>query len=135
MLPRLSKVAKNKGIMLVIVLIVLMVMAIFSLTIFSQSMSQSKSALNQVDQIMLDQYVKGAFWIAYNSVPNPIPYGPPNPSNTYIYNAPTSASIHGRFFTAKVTFCDPLMAYYDSVADACGTPASQKYPNTGVSIN
>ncbi len=66
MRKRIFRVQNNKGIVLIVVLIVVFLMAIVSATIFSQSMSQSKTARIQMDDIVADQVTKGAYWQSYS---------------------------------------------------------------------
>ncbi len=90
MLRQLRKTDSEQGIVLIIVLIVLMVMAIVSMTIFSQSMSQSKSARAQIDQITAEQLAKGGFWAAFSNTSS---------SSTAMS---TSFPLNGRTFTLSV---------------------------------
>ena len=65
MLVNLRKAKDTSGIVMVVVFIIIMVMTIVSATIFSQSMSQSKTARAQVDEIVAEQLAKGVFWNSY----------------------------------------------------------------------
>jgi uncharacterized protein YpmB len=60
----IGKTSNKSGIILMIVVIILMAMGVFAITIFSQSMSQTKTTHSQVDQIVLEQLGKGAAYKA-----------------------------------------------------------------------
>lgn len=92
---RFSKISNNRAAALMMVLIVTMVMAVIGITIFSQSMSQSKTAHSQVDQIVAEQLSKGAFWNFYNT----------NPPGTLspVANS-SSTTLNGRTYTTTVTY-------------------------------
>lgn len=63
----LYKAGNKSGIVLIIVMIIIILMAIVSTTIFSQSMSQSKTARSQVDDIVAQQLAKGLYFKGYTS--------------------------------------------------------------------
>ncbi len=52
----------NSGMILMTVLMIVMVMMIFTITILTQSLSQSTTVQKQIEQIREDQLAKGAFW-------------------------------------------------------------------------
>ena len=93
MLPQLRKITNNSGVILIIVLIILMVMGIVSISIFSQSMSQSTSSRSEVDQMVAEQLAKGAFWQSYNSTAG----------GDFATGAHTTAPINGRTFLINVS--------------------------------
>ena len=77
---RFSKTAGDSGVIMVVVVIIIMVLSIFSITILSQSLSQSKTSDDQVKQIVAEQLAKGIFWSSYNGVASSagaIPVSPP----------------------------------------------------------
>lgn len=82
----------NQGIVLIIVLIILMVMAIFSMTLFSQSMSETRNTRSQTDEIIAEQLAKGAFSVAFNTV---TPSGAinPLPQTVFVLNGRTYSVI------------------------------------------
>lgn len=56
----------DKGVILIVVLIIIIVMSIVSATIFSQSMSQSKTTRSQVDAIVAEELAKGQYWKSFS---------------------------------------------------------------------
>ena len=100
---RLHKITNDSGIVMVVILIIIMVMALVSATIFSQSMSQTKTSRAQVDQIVAEEFAKGAFWTAYNqalsngSISYPFYYPGPLSTNLLTF------SVNNRTYSAQVT--------------------------------
>ena len=92
---RFSKTASDAGVIMVIALIVIMVMVIASVTILSQSLSQSKTGDDQVKQIVAEQLAKGVFWSAYNS-------GVSSSSSTITTGSRPSQPINKHSYTPKV---------------------------------
>jgi hypothetical protein len=99
---------KEKGMVLVLVLIVLMVMGIFSITMFSQSMSQSKTSHAEVDAIVAEQLAKGIFWSSfYNTTVGGNLHALPNLSSNYTINNRTfspSETISGNNINVTVSY-------------------------------
>ena len=101
----LHKRKNNSGVILIIVLVILMILSIVSVTIFSQSLTQTKTSHSQVDQIVTEQLAKGAFWVAANRATQQaisggiIPYDGPNTI--------TSDVLNGRTYSATVEIKDP----------------------------
>ncbi len=62
-----SKLRNESGMVLMIVIMIVLVIMIISITILSQSMNQTSTAREQIDQIKADQIAKGIFWNAYSS--------------------------------------------------------------------
>ena len=89
----------SSGIVLIIVLIVIILMSIVSATIFSQSMSQSKTTRTQVDAIVAEELARGLYWKSFSQ----------SNSETGTFNSacPTPGScqttINGRSFNPVIT--------------------------------
>lgn len=98
----------NQGIVLIVVLIIIFLMSIVSATIFSQSMSQSKTAGSQVDEIVAEQLAKGKFWQSYaNSHPETGGAFTPTPDTTVTLNGhqySVRASIAGQDVTVTTSY-------------------------------
>jgi|GEM_PF-2820196 len=102
-----SKIERNSGVVLVIVLIIIIIMSIIGASIFSISMSQSRSSRSQVDQIVAEQLAKGAFWSAYNQNINA---NNPNFTSAPLCASPCvssgggcSCNLNGRTFSYQVS--------------------------------
>ena len=93
MFVQLRKQSDESGVILIIVLIILLVMATFSVGIFSQSMSQTKTSRSQVDEIVAEQLAKGIFWKMYNS----------EQAGGALSSAPSSMTLNGRNYVFTPT--------------------------------
>ncbi len=128
-----GKIANQSGVIIIIVMMIIMVISIVSMTIFSQSMSQSKTSHAQVDQIVLEELAKGAFWVAYN---NAVSIGTLNytPNHAYKYNVPTPLVINGHSYSASVFLCETGYIFSATqLPDHCVLGANS--PNIGVIAN
>jgi ABC-type Fe3+ transport system permease subunit len=65
MFPQLKKINNESGVVLFIVLMTAIIIMLFSVGILTQSLNESSSAQQQVDQIVSDQLSKGFFWNAF----------------------------------------------------------------------
>ena len=111
MFLQLRKGSDNSGVILIIVMIILLVMATFSVGIFSQSMSQTKTSRSQVDDIVAEQLAKGVFFSSYNSqdVESGVGINHPQNSNGVTYN------LNGRIYTVNtLSVWDPTTNLYNT---------------------
>ncbi len=66
MFKKLAIHKNETGIVLIVVLIIIIIMSIVSATIFSQSMSQSRTTRSQVDAIVAEELAKGQYWKSFS---------------------------------------------------------------------
>ena len=98
----LKKVNNESGVVLLLTLAVTIVIVVLSISILSQSISQTKTAQEQIDQICRDQMVKGAFWRVYSQA-----YVAGAPLLSVSYNMasnPPFGSCGGKEYTATATY-------------------------------
>ena len=67
-----NRLRNGTGVVLIIVIIIIFLMSIVSATIFSQSMSQSKTGRAQVNAIVAEQLAKGMYWKHYQYNYSPV---------------------------------------------------------------
>lgn len=90
MLIQLRKAKDTSGVVMIVVFIIIIVMMIVSATILSQSMSQSKTARAQVDEIVAEQLAKGAFWNSYR------------PDGTFS-TSPSTPTLNNRVYSVNIS--------------------------------
>jgi len=65
MFPQLKRINNESGVVLFIVLMTAIIIMLFSVGILTQSLNESNTAQQQIDQIVSDQLAKGVFWNAF----------------------------------------------------------------------
>ena len=67
MFPQLKRINNESGVVLFIVLMTAIIIMLFSVGILTQSLNETNSAQQQIDQIVSDELAKGVFWNAFSN--------------------------------------------------------------------
>ena len=97
MFPQFKKINNESGIVLFIILMVAIIIMIVSVGILTQSMNETNSSQQQIDQIVSEQLAKGVFWNAYSKAYS-------SGSVTNLTNIGISTVLQGRNYQISVNY-------------------------------